>query len=512
MSKKVREQSAQVIEMSKHWPRIGALLGGTTKMRETPTLLPKWPNEDKESYESRLAVATLFPAFGRTIEVLAGRPFSKPVTIGEDVPSRLKEWCEDVDLQGRNLHAFLGAVCEQALAYGLSGILVDVPAIPKDTFENGVDPVAPRALTIAEERAMGIRPYFVQIHPQNILGWRSTRKGGQDVLTQLRLLENVTVEDGEFGEKTIEQVRVLRPGSWEVWQEVESANSKEKNWQKVDEGATSLGKIPFVPVYGKRLGYMRSMPPLLELAHMNVEHWQSKSDQQTLLHVARVPILAVIGVDDKNWKLTVGASAAVKLPHQADMKYVEHTGKAIESGRISLLDLEDGMRQAGAELLVIKPGNTTEVQTLADNEQGMCALQRITSDLEDCADQALQFMAEFVKETKGGHVTIFKDFGAATLAEASAELLLKMAQAGKLSDETLFNETKRRGIVSPDADWDEEKDRIDEQGPGLGMAGLDPATGLPLPPAGAAPTPPGQPPKPGQPPAPAAPAQPPRAE
>ena len=77
-------------------------------------------------------------------------------------------------------------------------------------------------------------------------------------------------------------------------------------------------------------------------------------------------------------------------------------------------------------------------------------------------------MAEWVGEAEGGHITVFKDFGAATLAEASAELLLKANQAGKLSNESFYGELQRRGIVRPDATWAEEQEKIDAQGPALG--------------------------------------------
>lgn len=450
----VFSQSAAVQEMAEHWPLIAALIGGTSAMRKAAkTYLPQWPNEDDDAYKTRLAVATMFPAFQRTVEVLSGKPFSKPLTIGDDVPARIKGWMENIDLQGRNLHVFTASCVEDSVANGLGGILVDYPRT------DGVR-------TRADEIAAGVRPYFVHVRAKSILGWRSEVVNGAEVLTQLRLLETVTEPEGEFGEKTVDQVRVLYPGRWEIWRK---NKARGRNGVAIhDQGETSLKKIPFVPFYGKRLGFMRGQPPLLELAHMNVEHWQSKSDQQTILHVARVPILAVLGVDDDKWELTVGASTAVKLPENGDMKFVEHSGAAIEAGRMSLLDLEDRMRQAGAELLVIKPGNTTEVQTLADNEQGMCALQRIVQDMEDVIDAASQLMADWVGEAQGGHVTIYKDFGAATLAEASAELLHKMKQSGDLSRETLLNEVKRRGILSPDVDPIDEQDRIEAEGPALG--------------------------------------------
>lgn len=455
MTHPVRKQSAEAAALNEHCALIDALLGGTKAMRAAgETHLPKWPNEDGEAYKTRLAVSTLFPAYQRTIEVLGAKPFSKPVAIGDDVPARSKTWCENVDRAGRNLHSFLSEVGQEALGYGFSGILVDHPP----TQDKDGKPLYP---TKAAEDSSGVRPYFVQIHPKNILGWLNDKDG----LTQLRLLESVTEPDGEFATKEIEQVRVLGRGTWQTWREEQVSGKRE--WQVYEQGVTTLKTIPFVPVYGNRLGYMRARPALLELAYANVEHWQSKSDQQNLLHVARVPILFAKALGDS--VITVGAGSAVKAESpDADMKFVEHTGAAIEAGRLSILDLEDRMRQAGAELLVIKPGNVTESQTLADNEQGACALQKVAENIEDAADQALQLMAEWVGEAQGGHVIVFKDFGAATLAEASAELLLKVTQAGKMSDESLHGELQRRGIRSPDVDWKTEKERIDAQGPALG--------------------------------------------
>ncbi|MCY0910848.1 DUF4055 domain-containing protein [Massilia antarctica] len=442
----VRTQSAEAAALNADVALIAALLGGTKTMRAAgETYLPKWPNEDDESYKLRLAVSTLFPAYARTVEVLAAKPFSKPLTVGEDVPARLKPWTEDIDRSGRNLHSFASELCQAALGYGFGGILVDYPKT------EGI-------VTRAQELEAGVRPYFVQIHVKNILGWLPKNATSVAGLTQLRLLESAEVPNGEFDTKRIEQVRVLGQGTWQTWRKSEAGK---KEWVLFEEGVTTLPTIPFVPVYGKRLAHMEACPPLVELGHMNVEHWQSKSDQQNILHIARVPILFMKGVEAET-TITVGAGTAVKTDRpDADMKFVEHSGAAIEAGRLSILDLEDRMRQAGAELLVIKPGNVTESQTLADNEQGSCALKKVAENIEDALDQALQLMAAWVGEPQGGHVTVFKDFGAATLAEASADLLFKSATGGKISAETYFNELQRRGTLSPDLDWDEEKKRIE---------------------------------------------------
>jgi hypothetical protein len=153
MNNSVREQSASVVAQSRHWPLITALLGGTATMREAgETFLPKWPNEEQESYNTRIAIATLYPAFSRTAEVLASKPFSKPVALQEDVPERLAEWMQDCDLQGHNLHVFSSQLLRDCIDYGVSGVLVDYPPA------NGIK-------TQADEKATGVRPYFTRYAP-----------------------------------------------------------------------------------------------------------------------------------------------------------------------------------------------------------------------------------------------------------------------------------------------------------------------------------------------------------
>jgi hypothetical protein len=451
------EKSAAVAAMGGEWELVTTLLGGTTAMRAAgKRYLPQFAKEEDEAYEKRLKRSVLFPAFKRTISTLSGKPFSKALTLSDDTPSQLREYMEDADQQGRNLHAFAADVFQTALSYGLGGILVEFPvAKPKP---NG------QPYTQAEEAAMGLRPYLVKISPHQLLGWRAERVNGVWQLTQLRFTECVTEADGAYGEKEIKQVRVLMPNAWEIHR----PNAKGE-WVLYDGGVNTLGKVPFVPVYGERLGFMSGRPPLIEVAHLNVAHWQSASDQQNILHVARVPILAVVGVDD-DYKLVIGASSATKLPVNGDLKFVEHSGKAIEAGAADLKDLEERMRQAGAELLVLAP-RVTATQVHTENALGACLLQSIVEDFEDALDQVLALAAEWLKLPQGGKVTLFKDFGAATLAEASAQLLLSMNIAGKLSDATLHGELQRRGILSSDLSWDDERERIESQGPAPGMEG-----------------------------------------
>lgn len=316
MANSVADQSPAVAAMQADWTLARALLGGTRAMRVAgKTYLPKWPDEEESAYQFRLSVSVLFPAYKRTVETLTGKPFSKAITRHDDIPAKIGEWLEDVDLQGRNLDAFAADQMEAALGYGLSGILVECP----DAEKAGVKKNAEGVTTQAAEQEAGIRPYFVSIGPLQILGWRAERIKDSWRLMQLRFTEKVEEPDGPFATKCIEQVRVLEPGRWETHRKKDVNGVHE--WVLHEEGTTSLGFIPFVPVYGKRKGYMLGEPPLIEVAHLNVKHWQSQSDQDNLLHVARVPILAARQVGDQ-FKITAGAGVAVNLGDEIGRAHV----------------------------------------------------------------------------------------------------------------------------------------------------------------------------------------------
>lgn len=458
MTTEANTKSAAVSKMASEWPMLEALMGGTSSMRAAgATFLPKWPNEEETSWVARKDTATLFPAYRRTVSVMAGKPFSKAITLSDDVPAQIKTWAEDIDREGVNLHTFAAEMFAESF-YGLAGILVDAPKVGE---------IKEAVVTKAAQREAGVRPYFVRVMHNQLLGWRIDSANGSRTLAQLRIAETAVEPDGDFGEKTVERVRILEPGTFRVLEKQKDAAGKE-SWVEKESGTTGLTYIPFVPIYGHRLGYMTGSPPLRDLAYLNVKHWQSQSDQDTILHVARVPILFLCGGDEKT-SLTVGGSAAVTAPTGATLEFVEHTGAAIDAGQNSLNALEEQMIQAGAELLVKKPGDRSATEAAGDAEGNKSDLQRMVEGYEDSLDAALQMLADYASLPSGGHVELYKDFGATLLTEASGQLVLSMEQAGLISTKTAISELKRRGELAAEVDADAEAEAIADQPPPLGM-------------------------------------------
>ena len=426
------------------WQLVDALKGGTRAMRAAgKAYLPQWPAEDDDDYKIRLQSAVLYPALAQTVENMVGRVFMRPIVLGESVPDVIRQQTADFDLQGSRLDIVSAQWFDQALTYGLSHVLIDYPRVEGQ----------PRNL--AEERQMGNRPYATVINPKQVIGWKSARIGGVEKLTQARILEQATEDDGEYGVEAHEQIRVLYRGGFQVYRNTDS------KWVLVDEGLMSVEDIPLVTLYTNRTGFMTATPPLIHLANLNVKHWQQQSEQDTNLHIARNPILFLTGIDDGEIKF---GSRYALTSSQPDAKgsYIEHTGAAIAAGRQALEDLKDEMREAGARLL--KKGQAaaktaTESRDDSINEQSQ--LGRMAQALEDALDLALQYMAAWQGlEQDAGAVAVNDDFDIEVISDQSVQSLVQMAATGQLSTQTLFTELQRRGILSDDLDWEAEQERI----------------------------------------------------
>lgn len=444
------------------WAMVEALNGGTVAMRAARhTFLPQNTAERDDDYTARVGRSFLFPGYARTVELMVGKMFSKPVEAGDTVPEQLKGWLKDIDLQGTDLHAFAAQFAKAAMDEGLAHILVDLPNTKP-------------AQTLAEERTAGIRPYWALIKASSVIGWRVVVEGGKPILDQLRVAETGVEPDGEFGEKHVARVRVYyRDGRWQLWQSTTPPTSQAtKSYELKEEGQLSLGRIPLVTFYTRRTGHMMGAPLLEDLAWLNVEHWQKSSDQNHILHVARVPILFGRGFETG---VTVSPNSMVTVQGEhADLKYVEHTGAAINAGQVDLDALVDRMAATGVDMLIKKRPSAQSADSTATGkaitESGEnSVLGNLARNLKRVLDQALAVTAEWAKAGEGGEIDMDTQIGVPAAEKTDLEVLLKARMAGELSAETFFAEMQRREVLDPSIDFEEEKSRIEQEGPPLGL-------------------------------------------
>ena len=443
--------TAEMVELTKKTKIIDDLLGGTATMRKAAqTYLFQMEMEEPDSYRKRLERSTLYPALSETLSQMTGRVFFNPIDVA-DVTETVQALFDDVDLVGNNLDVFASRWFYSALAYGCSFALIDFTR---------VEAVKSRA----EEKALNARPYWVHIKPHQVLGIKTARVNGKQAITQFRYVVNEQVEDGEFGVKTVKHVYVYEIGKVRKFSEAEGEFRFESELQLTAQNRP-LDFVPVVPFITKRNELTNAIePPLMELAYLNVKHWQSQSDQDNITNIARVPLLAIYSNDEVK-QLAIGGSA-VHLPTGSSMQFVEHSGQAIASGVESLKDLEEQMKTAGAKLLTKTALAMTDSQARDEAGKEISQLRLLANRFEDAIDLALEYTGHWLGIAKElvGNVQISGNIENDLDPSASMASVIQLRNAGVISNQSTFDEAKRRGLLADGLEWGTEQERLQSEG------------------------------------------------
>ena len=433
---------------------VRLVYGGTRTMRTSEDILPKHPGEDpavdasEEGYKRRVLRTTAFNAFQRTVEGLVGMVFRKDPTL-TDVPTQILADTEDIDQQGNDLAVFAKGIAVDAMIDGHVFVHVEAPD-RKVLDEKGVK-------NRRDVRTAGIRPYWLPITADRVINWRYHMEGGKPVTDLLVYTEAVDVPVGDFGQERIERFRVLRPGAYEVWVK------GQKSWLIDEEGTTGISYVPVVPIYAKKTGQFQSMPPLLDLAYEQVDHFQVRSDYRTSMTFSAISVLAILGAKADNIKW--GANFLLRLEEQgADAKLIESSGNGLGAMRQELKDVEERMAALGLEMLVRdKTGNRTAREVSVKSAESTSALATFAAALEDGLTQCLAIHGDYRNVSEAGTVEVNRDFEAQALDPQTFQQLREAAATNQISLRTLWERMVAGGILPDGFDADAEIERLAQQ-------------------------------------------------
>jgi hypothetical protein len=420
-------RSLDVIAMMPDWGVMAAVTRGTNYIRDlSETYLPQEPREDEDAYRTRVDRSVLSPYTSRLIETAAGAILRKPIQITGD--QYWLDLAEDIDGLGSSINEYTRRALVSSLTYGHSAILVDYPA-------------AAGALNLAEERAMGRRPYFVHVDAPQIWGWR--KETGTNRLLQVRIHDYDVRPLNEFGEEQIEQMRVIYPGRYDLYtlgQDVVEFTAS---------GGYSLDEIPLVPIYSNRRGLLVSQPPLLDIANLNITHYQRQADLIHALHIAAMPTLVLEGWDDTTGSATMGVNYAIAMQPGNKAYYVQADATSFDAQMAELQSLEQQMSTLGVTKLFGQKfvAESADAKRI-DQAQSNSVLSILSQELESCLNQAFAYAARYVG-IEPPQITIDRDFDYYRLLGQDIAVLAQLNQMGKISDPLLL-EILRRGEILPD--------------------------------------------------------------
>ena len=456
----IDKASGVVTEMQQNAKIIDDLMGGTKAMRAAREIyLPCWPLEDEKTYSARLAVSTLFPALRETVGQMTGRVFAERLNEAE-IDKAVAAFTDNVDMIGNNLDIFASKVFSTGLQHGVAYVVVDY--LKSDT-----------AVTQADVQAEGLRPFATILSVHDVLGWRTENLRGTEKLVNFRYKRKVVEYTDEFTEEEIEEIVLLTQQAHTIYRKDEGGKFVEFASHLLSVNGKQLSDVPVLAFYTNKTGFFTASPPLEDLAFLNVKHWQSQSDQDNILHTARVPLLARIGADDSAMdddedEVQISGST-IDVPIGGDVKYIEHSGAAIQSGRDSLADLETQMQAAGAKLITRSVIAMTDKQAESETDKEISLLRLYANNLQDALGNMFDMFAMWLGKESGGSIQIIGNID--TQADQDAELskLIEMYKAGGvISAQTMYQEAQKRGYLSDDDTWEVEQARIEAQA-GVGM-------------------------------------------
>lgn len=432
-------------EMVKKWKLPLDLMDGIDSMKNAE-YLPQEPKESDKAYKNRLTRSSLFNVFKKVITSASGSALAQDLVI-TNIPEELKYLERNASGDGRSLMEIADDIIQHHLLFGKSHMIVDFPKVDNVTSMNYID-----------YKNSGYRPYFNVTSPMGVIGWKADLSRGYPKLAHVRVVDyiNTTDPDNAWVTNNERIVRVWYDNMVETYIYDED-DAEFKLYQ--DEIENPLGYIPMVTGYANKTGFMQSECPLLDLANLNLTHFQSSSDQRNILHVVRVPFILAMGFNEGDLNgMELGVNRIVSTTQGkdvVDMKYIEHTGKSIEAGQRDLDKLEEQMRTLGADIIM---GKSVDRQTATarslDAQESMSLMQLTLRSMTRMIEEAYRIAGDWIGvDASGVRVSIGEAMPHDPNPMSSSTLLAELP----LTEEQVFHELKRRGLIDPQTEYKPEE-------------------------------------------------------
>jgi len=404
--------------------------------------LPAETAESKESYDARLKRSVLFNGTKRAIEANAAKPFVRPVSVssaqaGQD--ALVAGYEKNLDGKGASATALARKALQEVLWDGAAYLIVD----------------APKA---------GGRAYCYVVKGADILGYAFDE---DDRLVYLRILEKSVVVVG-YDEAELQKVREWKvEGAQSYWRlHQQSEPGKDEFVIVQDWTAFAVAEIPLIPIFADNVpsGELFCPPPFVDLAYLNLGHWQADSDYRNILHTASVPILFASGLNE-DAVIKIGVESAIIGGQGSDMKYVEHSGAAISAMQKAIADMELRMQIYGYEMLANRGAAETATGRSLQANENNSQIAAIAQSLQDALKKAFWFLGKFnLISDLQVDVSVCTDYGV-TITVEELNALSTARQMGDLSHDDYLKELKRRGILRADFDIAANDDKLLQEVP-----------------------------------------------
>lgn len=255
--------------------------------------LTKYQLETDNEYRARLATTPLENHCSSVVSVYNSFLFreepDREFGSLEYMPE-LEDFLKDADFDGRSLNAFMKDVSCWSSVFGHAWIIVSKPNVGAET--------------LADEQAMGVRPYVSLLTPMVVLDWKYQRQpNGRVVLVYLRYLEDVTGD--------LRTVKVWTPETIET-QVLDTKRDTISDYTIEENG---LGMIPAVCAYnGRSVIRGFGISDIADIADAQKFIYNATSEVEQSIRLDSHPSL----VKTPETQAGTGAGAIIHMPENLD--------------------------------------------------------------------------------------------------------------------------------------------------------------------------------------------------
>lgn len=460
-----------------------ALWGGTEDVRDgEEDFLPRLAGESDDSYDFRLVLCAVTNAFARTVKACVGLLFETRPSLGEDMPSELVAFAESVDGERKHFAVFLKELSTEAMIDGHAGILVEYPRVtdavatrPEVVSQAAVE--NPAAISSDDEARLGLRPYWIKVVAADVIKPIYSKVNGVTKLVLLIIRELSEERVGKFGLRSVKRYRVYTRETnrvtCQVWKATIGQTPAPEDTQPIV--LKNLTEIPWSPlIAGDVISKVEVKPPLLDLADLNIEHHQVKTEIRNLSSLACVPTIKRKGaqgvVDPKDPTqliyppITLGPRNTIEVPTEGDAEWMSPDVAVLEPHQKNLLQIKMDMGAAGMAFLApdTRAAETAEAKRI-DSAAQNATLGTFASNVKDCAELAFSHTGAYMG-IKAGSVSVNTDFENMVMDATTMQAYGYLASIGKLSIETLLGALERGKRLPAGFNIDEEIRRILKEG------------------------------------------------
>jgi hypothetical protein len=315
-----------------------------------------------------------------------------------------------------------------------------------------------------------MRPYCLSIKAKDVLSVETSKIGGIEVITHCRFRANAVEREG-YKQVTKHRIREYnREGdavSYKVHEKQKNAAAIDE-WVVIDEGVITLQEIPLVPFVGGRVKHGFVVEPMLRDAlDLQIElFWQENGlkyakDNTAFPMLAGNGVAPPMGPDGNVGAIQVGPKSVLYAPPSADSgtggwAFIEPSATSLRFLADDIKETVQNLRELGRQPLTAQTGNLTVVTTAMAAQKGNSAVQAAALIFKDAMENVFRIMGAWIGESDGPEVLVFSDFDVNLSGDQDLTALIKARENRDISREAFLAELKRRAVLRPEYDAEED--------------------------------------------------------